>query len=90
MHQDTEDFDFIEYTVVVKLTPDMPGEPPSQMRIVGAKRNFQYARRRAPAASSVLGSTTHRSGRIAARAYQDRLLLYQKGGGTSWRGRCGW
>ena len=27
--QDTEDYDFIEYTIVVKLTPDMPDEHPS-------------------------------------------------------------
>jgi hypothetical protein len=33
---------FIEYTVVVKLTPDRPGEAPSQMRVVGAPRYFQY------------------------------------------------
>lgn len=42
VHQDTEDFDFIEYTVVVKLTPDTLGEPPSAMRVVGASRNFFY------------------------------------------------
>ena len=28
VHQDTEDFPFIEFTVVVKLTPDAPGTPP--------------------------------------------------------------
>ena len=49
VHQDTEDFDFIVYTVVVKLTPDVPGEAPSQMRVVGAQRNFQYG---APAGSA--------------------------------------
>ena len=42
VHQDVEDFAFIEYTVVVKLTPDQPEEPPSQMRIVGAPRYFSY------------------------------------------------
>lgn len=42
VHQDTEDFDFIEYTVVVKLTADEPGEAPSQMRVVGAGRYFDY------------------------------------------------
>ena len=26
VHQDTEDFDFIEHTLVVKLTPDQPHE----------------------------------------------------------------
>ena len=42
VHQDTEDFDFIEFTVVVKLTPDGEGEPPSAMRVVGASRRFHY------------------------------------------------
>ena len=49
MHQDTEDFSFIEYTVVVKLTPDGAGQPPSAMRVVGADRHFYYA---APAGAS--------------------------------------
>ena len=43
VHQDTEDFPFIEYTIVVKLTPDVPGEPPSRMRVVGATHPFEYA-----------------------------------------------
>ena len=38
VHQDTEDFPFIEFTVVVKLTPDAPGSPHSRMRLVGAPR----------------------------------------------------
>ncbi len=42
IHQDTEDYDFIEYTVVVKLTPDEPAEPPSAMRVVGAPQHFHY------------------------------------------------
>ena len=42
VHQDTEDFDFIVYTVVVKLTPDVANESPSQMRVVGADRHFSY------------------------------------------------
>ena len=42
VHQDTEDFSFIEYTVLVKLTPDAPGEPPSAMRVVGAAHPFLY------------------------------------------------
>ena len=42
VHQDIEDYDFIEYTVVVKLTADLPGEPPSRMRVVGAPHHFQY------------------------------------------------
>ncbi|EOD39344.1 hypothetical protein EMIHUDRAFT_454425 [Emiliania huxleyi CCMP1516] len=43
VHQDTEDFSFIEYTVVVKLTPDGLGEAPSSMRVVGADRPFYYS-----------------------------------------------
>ena len=43
--QDTEDFDFIEYTVVVKLTPSEAGEPASQMRVVGAQGAFDYGPR---------------------------------------------
>ena len=42
IHQDTEEFDFIEYTVVVKLTADELDEPPSAMRVVGAERHFKY------------------------------------------------
>eukprot|EP00966_Prymnesium_polylepis_P207979 4817661-Prymnesium_polylepis.2 len=42
VHQDTEDFDFIEYTAVVKLTADTPDEPPSSMRVIGAERDFEY------------------------------------------------
>jgi hypothetical protein len=42
--QDTEEYDFIEYTVVVKLTPDVPKESPSAMRLVGARDHFTYAR----------------------------------------------
>ena len=37
LRRSTEDYDFIEYTVVVKLTADDLGEPPSAMRVVGAK-----------------------------------------------------
>ena len=42
IHQDTEDYDFIEYTIVVKLTADNEGEPPSAMRVVGAAQHFAY------------------------------------------------
>ena len=35
-------FDFIEYSVVVKLTPDELGEPPSSMRVVSALCDFEY------------------------------------------------
>ncbi|KAL1499914.1 hypothetical protein AB1Y20_012596 [Prymnesium parvum] len=37
VHQDNEDYDFIEHTIVVKLTPDLTGEPPSAMQVVGAE-----------------------------------------------------
>ena len=47
--QDTEDFPFIEYTVVVKLTADPPGHAHSAMRLVGAPRHFEYD---APAGSA--------------------------------------
>ena len=40
--QDVEEYDFIEFTIVVKLTPSAPGEPPSAMRVVGAPRHFRY------------------------------------------------
>ena len=42
VHQDTEDYDFIEYTIVVKLTADERGEAPSAMRVVGAPHHFYY------------------------------------------------
>ena len=43
VHQDTEEFDFIEYTVVVKLTADEPGEAPSSMRVLAAAGgDFHY------------------------------------------------
>jgi hypothetical protein len=41
-HQDTEEHDFIEYTAIVKLTPDEPGELISEMRVVGAPFHFKY------------------------------------------------
>ena len=42
VHQDTEEFDFIEFTGIVKLTPDEEGEEPSSMRVVGAQKVFEY------------------------------------------------
>ena len=47
-HQDTENDARVTDTVVIKLTPDIDGEPPSAMRIVGARNQFCYA----PAAGS--------------------------------------
>ena len=52
VHQDTEDFDFIEYTIVAKLTPDEEGEAPSAMRVVGADRHFHYGGRAGDAGTS--------------------------------------
>lgn len=60
VHQDTEDFEFIKYTVVVKLTPDEPGEPPSQMRVVGAGQHYHYGAR-AGAAGLFLAPLYHAS-----------------------------
>ena len=42
VHQDTEEFSFIAYTVVVKLTADEPDEPPSAMTVVSADNHFCY------------------------------------------------
>ena len=42
VHQDNEEHTCIEYTVVVKLTPDEPNEEPSAMRVVGAPFHFEY------------------------------------------------
>ena len=42
IYQDTEDFDFVQYSVVVKLTADQIGHPPSEMRVVGAPIHFEY------------------------------------------------
>ena len=40
--QDTEEYPYVVFTVVVKLTPDEKDEPPSAMRVVGASRHFHY------------------------------------------------
>lgn len=42
VHTDAEDFAFIDYSAIVKLTADVPAEPSSQMRIVGAGVPFEY------------------------------------------------
>ena len=42
VHQDNEEHTCIEYTVVVKLTPDERNEEPSAMRVVGAPFHFKY------------------------------------------------
>eukprot|EP00966_Prymnesium_polylepis_P267311 6175158-Prymnesium_polylepis.1 len=55
VHQDTEDYGFIEYTAVVKLTADILDEPPSSMRVVGAERDFEYG----PGPGEELDSNSH-------------------------------
>ena len=42
IHQDTEEDEDVLYTVVVKLTADVLGEPPSAMSIVGQAIDFEY------------------------------------------------
>ena len=59
-NQDTEDYAFIEYTVVVKLTPDVSAEPPSAMRVVGAPCLFEYGPE-AGASGSFRASVFHAS-----------------------------
>ena len=41
-HQDNETEDLIDRSVVVKLTADLPGEPPSRMTVLGAAYLFAY------------------------------------------------
>ena len=41
-HRDNEEFHEIEYTIVVKVTPDLTNEPPSAMHVVGAACDFTY------------------------------------------------
>ena len=42
IHQDTEEYPEVLYTIVVKLTCDVPEELPSAMHIVGHAVNFEY------------------------------------------------
>jgi hypothetical protein len=60
VHQDTEDYPEIEFTVVVKLSEDMDGEAPSRMRVVGAAEPFTYGAR-AGAAGCFLAGMYHAS-----------------------------
>ena len=48
----TEEYRYVVFTVVVKLTPDEEDEPPSAMRVVGASRHFHYG----PAAGDAVTS----------------------------------
>jgi hypothetical protein len=41
-HKDTEEYPEVLYTAVVKLTSDVPKEPPSAMHIVGHAVDFEY------------------------------------------------
>ena len=66
IHQDTEDFDFISHTIVVKLTADRRDEAPSQMRVVGGSGPFSYA----PAAGA--------SGMFQARLYHASVAPVSK------------
>merc|ERR1719393_490911 len=53
VHQDTEDFDFIEYSIVVKLTADERGEPRPQAPPASSRRACTTRRwRRARSAST--------------------------------------
>jgi hypothetical protein len=60
VHQDTEDYPEIEFTVVVKLSEDIDGEAPSRMRVVGAAEPFTYGAR-AGAAGCFLARMYHAS-----------------------------
>jgi len=70
VHQDTEEFDFIAFTVVVKLTADVEGEPPSAMRVVGASRHFHYSPK-AGSAGLFAASLHHAS--VRAESQRDHL-----------------
>ena len=72
VHQDTEEFDFIEHTVVVKLTADAHEEPPSAMRVVGAPRHFEYGGR-AGDAGAFRAALHHAS--VAPRSSRTHLKL---------------
>jgi len=65
IHQDTEEDEDIQYTVVVKLTADVPGKPPSAMRIVGQAIDFEYG----PTAGA---SATFRFNEVAIRQIVER------------------
>jgi hypothetical protein len=72
VHQDTEDFSFIEYTVVVKLTPDEAAQSPSAMRVVGAPRHFEYGPE-AGAAGSFRADVFHAS--VAPQGTNEHLKI---------------
>jgi hypothetical protein len=65
IHQDTEEDEDVQYTVVVKLTADVPGKPPSAMRIVGQAIDFEYG----PTAGA---SATFRFNEVAIRQIVER------------------
>jgi len=65
IHQDTEEDEDVQYTVVVKLTADVSGKPPSAMRIVGQAIDFEYG----PTAGA---SATFRFNEVAIRQIVER------------------
>ena len=72
VHQDNEIFKFIEYSVVVKLTPDEPDEVPSAMRVVGAPVHFKYGNM-AGACGCFLAGLYHAS--VEPRSERDHLKM---------------
>jgi len=89
VHQDTEDFDLIEYTVVVKLTADNANEPASKMRVVGAKVDFEYD---APAGSCGLFRARLYHASVWPRSPREHLKIayfFTKRGGSGSSGGSG-
>ena len=72
VHQDTEEFDFIEHTIVVKLTADVPGESPSSMRVVGADQHFEYGT--GAGAAGCFDARLHHAS-VAPRSEEEHLKL---------------
>ena len=72
IHQDTEEYPEVLYTVVVKLTSDVPEELPSAMHIVGHAVNFEYGPK-AGASGMFLAGLYHRS--VAPRSKNEHLKM---------------
>ena len=72
IHQDTEEYPEVLYTVVVKLTPDGPEEPPSAMHIVGHAVDFEYGPQ-AGACGMFLAGLYHAS--VAPRSDREHLKM---------------
>ena len=73
-HQDTEEHDFIEYTAIVKLTPDEPGELPSEMRVVGAPVHFKYGPK--PGASGCFRARLYHASVLPASAREHLKIAF--------------